>query len=60
MTKQDAKNRLNLLFLQLRVMQVDRRSFIENEGESGFEKRTNAILDEINVLRALIREDKFE
>ncbi|MGK0364812.1 MAG: hypothetical protein ACI85O_001870 [Saprospiraceae bacterium] len=60
MTKQDAKVRLNLLFLQLRVMQVDRKSFIENEGESGFERRTNTILDEINILRKLIREDKFK
>lgn len=59
MTKQEAKDRLNLLFLQLRVMQVDRKSFIKNEGESGFEIRTNNILDEINILRGLIRKNKF-
>ncbi|MGK0364815.1 MAG: hypothetical protein ACI85O_001873 [Saprospiraceae bacterium] len=51
MNRQEIEDRLHFLFLQLRVITIDRKSFIENEGESGTQARIDAILDEVHSLR---------
>jgi hypothetical protein len=56
MTPQEIEDRLHFLFLQLRVITIDRKSFIKNEGESGTQARIDAILDEVQILRKALED----
>lgn len=59
MKEQDIYNRLNILFQQLHVIDIDEKSFIEKEGKIGLRKRIDNILDEINELRRKLRDKDF-
>lgn len=45
-----------MLFQQLRVIQLLKEEFLEKLGKVGYEERINDILDEINLIRKLLKE----
>lgn len=60
MKQNDIINRIKLLILQLKVIDLDRKSFIKQEGERGIEIRVDEILDEINDLNRKIKNENYE
>lgn len=56
MRRKDLENREKMLFQQLRVIQLLKEEFLEKLGKVGYEERINDILDEINLIRKLLKE----
>ena len=50
MTKRDYELRLKVLYLQLAVIDMNEREFLEKEGRRGIEAHRDEILDEINFI----------
>lgn len=61
MRRKDLQKREKLLFKQLEVMNLLKEEFYDKLGKAGYEERINNILDEINLVRKLLREmgDKY-
>ncbi len=58
--KQEHQNRLLILFQQLKVIEVDPKSFHEKLGKKGTELLVDEILDEINCHRKQLKRLKNE
>ena len=56
MKRKDLQNREKMLFKQLEVMNLLKEEFFEKLGKTGYEERINEILDEINLIKKLLRE----
>ena len=56
MKRKDLQNREKMLFKQLEVMNLLKEEFFEKLGKTGYEERLNEILDEINLIKKLLRE----